>query len=342
MSKDISVPADWLPRFEDAEARLGEIILGQARTIRLILLSVLARGHVLLAGDVGTGKTTLLRAVARTIGGPYARIEGTVDLLPTDLVYDAHLDDAGQPRIEPGPVLSRGEDLSIFFFNEINRARPQVHSLLLRLMAERSLMAFRREYHFPHLQVFADRNQIERDETFELPAAARDRFMMEIAVPLPARREDQISLAFETRFHDTDSLIAQIPVGLLPYQSINGLAREIQDGVHTSEALQHYVFALCDALRDPVAAGLTVEGADMSRLVRGGVSPRGMQALVRTARAAAWADGRDAVLPQDVREIFEPVMAHRTFLGPAFEPRRDTLVPALIRAAFDAIPVPAE
>lgn len=333
---------DWRERFHNTEAELNGIILGQKQVIRLILLSVLARGHVLLAGDVGTGKTTLLRAVARALGGPFARIEGTIDLLPSDLIYEAHLDVDGRPRIEPGPVLSHGEDLSVFFFNEINRARPQVHALLLRLMAERSLTAFRSEHRFPHLQVFADRNQIERDETFELPAAARDRFMIEIPVLLPETREDRIALAFETRFHDTDTLIGEVTEGSLPYRGLNALARDIQNSVHASEALQLYVFALCDALRNPQAAGLVVEDADTARLVRGGVSPRGMQALVRVARVAAWADGRDAVLPQDVREVFQPVMAHRTFLGPAYEPRREELVPALIHAAFDKIPVPSK
>lgn len=333
---------DWRARFHDAEAELQGIILGQDRVIRLILLSVLARGHVLLVGDVGTGKTTLLRAVARALGGPYSRVEGTVDLLPSDLIYDAHLDADGRPRIEPGPVLSRGEDLSVFFFNEINRARPQVHALLLRLMAERSLTAFRAEHLFPYLQVFADRNLIERDETFELPAAARDRFMMEIPVLLPETRENRIALAFETRFHDTDALIEKVTEGLLPYRELNALARSIQDSVHASEALQRYVFALCDALRDPQAAGIEMDDADVTRLVRGGASPRGMQALVRVARTAAWAEGRDAVLPEDVRGVFESVMGHRTFLGRAYEPRREVLVPALVRAAIDKIPVPSQ
>lgn len=333
--------SDWRARFRDAEAALNGVILGQTRTVRLLLISALCRGHVLLAGDVGTGKTTVLRAMARALGGPYARVEGTVDLLPTDLIYSAHIAEDGRPRIEPGPVLEQGEDLAVFFFNEINRARPQVHALLLRLMAERSLSAFRRDYHFPHLQVFADRNQIERDETFELPAAARDRFLIEIAVDAPTAVADRVALAFDPRFHDTTTLIADVPQGILPYRGLNDLAATIQTGVHTSEALQRYVFDLCQALRDPVSAGLRLDGADVARLIRGGVSPRGMQYLVRAARACAWIEGRQAVLPQDVRSVLAPVMAHRIFLTPAYEPRRDTLVPALIDAALAKIAVPA-
>lgn len=331
--------SDWRARLADAEAGLNAVVLGQTRTIRLLLLSALCRGHVLLAGDVGTGKTTLLRAMARALGGPYARVEGTVDLLPTDLVYAAHIDEDGRPRIEPGPVLEQGEDLAVFFFNEINRARPQVHALLLRLMAEGSLTAFRREWHFPHLQVFADRNQIERDETFELPAAARDRFLMEIAVEAPTDPDARMALAFEPRFHDTTQLISAVPQGVLPYRGLNALAQAIQTGIHASPALQRYVHDLCETLRDPRA--LVIEGADTARLIRGGISPRGMQYLVRAARACAWAEGRDAVLPQDVRAVFASVMAHRIFLTPAHEPRRDRLVPALIEAAFARVPVPA-
>jgi MoxR-like ATPase len=329
----------WRASLLEAEAALNGVVLGQADTIRLLLISVLCRGHVLLAGDVGTGKTTLLRAMARALGGPYSRVEGTVDLLPTDLVYAAHIAEDGRLRIEPGPVLEQGEDLAVFFFNEINRARPQLHALLLRLMAERSLTAFRREWQFPHLQVFADRNQIERDETFELPAAARDRFLMEIPVEAPEDAADRMALAFEPRFHDATSLIEAVPRAVLPYRGLNELATAIQAGIHASPALQRYVFDLCTLIRDPAA--LQIAGADSGRLVRGGVSPRGMQYLVRAARACAWAEGRGAVLPQDVRTVFAPVMAHRIFLTPAHEPRRDRLVPALIEAAFAAVAVPS-
>src|SRR5690606_16397774 len=122
----------------------------------------------LLEGNVGYGKTMVLRAFARALGGEFERVEGTIDLMPGDLVYHTYVDAGGKPRIEPGPLLRHGERLTTFFFNEINRARPQVQSLLLRAMAERSVAAFGREFRFPHMIVFADRNRVEREETFEL------------------------------------------------------------------------------------------------------------------------------------------------------------------------------
>ena len=125
------------------------------------------------------------------LGGDFARIEGTIDLMPNDLIYYTYISAEGRPAVEPGPLIEHGEDLAIFFFNEINRARPQVHSLLLRVMAERSVSAFNREFRFPHLLVFADRNRVEREETFEISSAARDRFMMEVTIDAPASDEDR-------------------------------------------------------------------------------------------------------------------------------------------------------
>ena len=331
----------WRTRALAAEAAIGQVIIGQQSVIRLILTAIFCRGHVLLEGNVGVGKTTLLRAVARAIGGPFTRVEGTVDMMPSDFLYTAFIGEDGRPRVEPGPVLEHGEGLAVFFFNEINRARPQVHSLLLRLMAERRVNAFQAEHHFPHLQVFADRNQIERDETFELPAAARDRFFMEIGVAMPEAPADRRALAFDTRYHDVDALVAEVPTETLPYRELDDTARHIQEAVATSEALEAYVFALWEALRRPEVAGIEIEGVDTARLIRGGASPRGISALVRAARATAWLEGRDMVLPEDVRAVFVPVMVHRTFLSPVYESRRDEIMPALIDAVFASVPAPA-
>lgn len=335
-----STLADWRERALAFERAVARVVLGQERVIRLLAICVFARGHVLLEGDVGVGKTTLLKAMARAIGGAYARVEGTVDLMPTDLVYDARIAEDGRPRIDPGPLLKRGGDLSIFFFNEINRARPQVHSLLLRLMAEGTVSAFGREEHFPHLQVFADRNRVEREETFELPAAARDRFFMEVQVAAPAEREARRALIFDPRFHDTDRLVAEVPEALLEHRQLGEIARLIQERVHASPAITDYTLALWDAVRRPHQAGIRLADVRMERLVQGGASPRGLSFLVRAARVRAWLEGRDVIVPEDLRAVFPEVMAHRIFFDPVYEMRREAIAGALCKAAFETVPVP--
>jgi MoxR-like ATPase len=330
----------WRVRAANFEAEVAKAVVGQERVIRLLTIALFARGHVLLEGDVGVGKTTLLRAAARCVGGAYERIEGTIDLMPGDLVYHTYLAEDGRPRVEEGPVLRAGEDLAIFFFNEINRARPQVHSLLLRLMAERSVSAFNREFRFPHLVVFADRNRVEREETFELPAAARDRFLMEISIATPSDEATRRALAFDTRFHDGDRLIGALEEGILAYDQLNDVARAIQTEIKTSEALERYVLALWQAVRSPGDAGIEIPGVDTSRLVAAGASPRGLSYLVRAARVAAWLDGRSMAVPEDVRAVFYETMAHRIFFEPVYELRRDSVARELIDALFETVAVP--
>src|SRR5690349_24618241 len=188
---------DWRQRALRIEDAVGRAVVGQGATLRMINVALFARGHVLLEGDVGVGKTTVLRAFARAVGGAFERVEGTVDLMPGDMVYHAYVDAEGRPRIEPGPLLRHGERLATFFFNEINRARPQVQSLLLRAMAERSVFAFDREYRFPYMTVFADRNKVEKEETFELAAAARDRFMFDLNMSTPDDATARRALVFD-------------------------------------------------------------------------------------------------------------------------------------------------
>ncbi len=335
-----SAGSDFAERARLFESEIEQVVVGQSRAIKLLTIAIIAHGHVLLEGDVGVGKTTLLRAAARGLGGAYERVEGTIDLMPTDLIYHTYLDEDGRPRVEPGPVLRNGSELSIFFFNEINRARPQVHSLLLRLMAERSVSAFNKEYTLPHMLVFADRNRIEREETFELPAAARDRFFMEIGISAPGDPETSKALAFDPRYHDTDALISQVPEGILDHLRLPEISRDIQQSVKASEAIQSYVVNLWKAARNPAAAGIEIDGVDMTRLVQGGPSPRGMSYLIRAARAAAWLDGRAAIMPEDVRGVFKEVMAHRIFFQPVYELRRDMIAPALCKSLFDFVPVP--
>ncbi len=155
-------------------------------------------------------------------------------------------------------MIRYGSDLTVFFFNEINRARPQVHSLLLRLMAERSISAFNREYQFPYLLVFADRNRIEREETFELPAAARDRFLMEISIATPTDPGVRRQLAFDPRFHDSDQLIEAIREGMVDHRALPALSAAIQRSIETSPDLERYTLDLWQAVREPGSAGIEI------------------------------------------------------------------------------------
>jgi MoxR-like ATPase len=230
--------------------------------------------------------------------------------------------------------------LSVFFFNEVNRARPQVHSLLLRVMAERSVTAFNREHHFPHLLVFADRNRVEKEETFEIPSAARDRFLMELHIETPSDPALRRRLMFDPRFHDVGRLIDTIRPGILPYAQIGDIARTIQHEVQASEALQNYALNLWEATRKPTAFGIQLDGVEMNRLILAGASARGMSLLMRAARCAAWLAGRGHVLPEDVQAVFRETVAHRIFFTPVYEMRREAIIGELIGQIMGKVAAP--
>ena len=335
-----SLLQDWRTRALQVEQEVGRAVIGQAETLRLINVALFARGHVLLEGDVGVGKTTVLRAFSRAIGGAFERVEGTVDLMPGDLIYHTFVDAEGRPRIEPGPLLRHGERLATFFFNEINRARPQVQSLLLRAMAERSVSAFNREYRFPHMTVFADRNRIEREETFELASAARDRFMFELRMVTPADREVRRALALDTAFHDADRLIETVSPGILPWQELNHIAAAIQTGVTASVALEDYVLDLWQATHTPAKFGIAIDGVDINRLMLAGASPRGISALMRAARVVAWLDERTYLTPEDIAAVLPSALGHRIFFTPVYELQHAQIADAFVAQLTARIAAP--
>lgn len=340
MDRNDALLEDWRARALAIESEVARAVIGQERTIRLLNTAVFARGHVLLQGDVGVGKTTLLRAFAHVLGGDFARVEGTIDLMPGDLVYYTYISAEGRPAVEHGPLIRHGEELAIFFFNEINRARPQVHSLLLRVMAERSVSAFNREFRFPHLLVFADRNRVEREETFEISSAARDRFMMEVTIDAPASDADRARLMFDPRFHDTDRLVGTLRPAMLAYRELNAVGEAIQSSIGASEALQRYALGLWRATAVPAEYGVRLSDLDVSQLMLAGASPRGMSMLLRAARVTAWLAGRAYVAPEDVQAVFVETLAHRLCYQPVYEMRRGEISGPLMAGILQQVAAP--
>ena len=332
--------AKWRKLALNLEGEINKVIVGQEKPIRLITNAIFSRGHVLLEGDVCVGKTTILKAFSRLIGGGYERIEGTIDLMPNELIYHTYLGEDGKPRVSDGPVLKSGEDLSIFFFNEINRARPQVHSLLLRIMAERTLSAFNKEYKFPHLLVFADRNQVEKEETFEIPSAARDRFMMEIPIVIPQQDEIMTNLVFDTKFHDADTLIEGAKADLLKYDQLNKLSEDIQDNITASSKLKEYALNLWKSTSNPELYGLKISDIDIKILIISGASPRGISMMMKCARVNAWMNDRTSLIPEDIHSIFHETIAHRLVFNPVYELRRTEIARELTDQILNKVAAP--
>ena len=331
---------DWRDYAEKIQTDANNNILGQEKAVRLIVISLFARGHVLLEGGVGVGKTTLLQIITKLIGGEYERVEGTVDLMPNDIIYHASINSDGKPSISNGPLLKKGEDLSIFFFNEINRARPQVHSLLLRAMAEKSISAFNKDVYLPNMVVFADRNQVEKNETFELPAAARDRFMMEISIQAPKDKELRDSIIFNSKFQNTAKLVGDIPTPKFDCKELNEVSEVIQDSIQASEHIKNYVENLWLATENPKKFGINIKDVDMDDFIIAGASPRGMIMLIKAAKVNAWLSNRIYIEPIDINDIFHEVMAHRLVLSRIYENNRIKLLREFSNEILLKVPTP--
>ena len=339
-NSSIQSTQEWRGYAEKIQSDGNNYILGQKKAIRLIVISLFARGHVLLEGGVGVGKTTLLQIITKLIGGQYERVEGTVDLMPNDIIYHASINEEGKPSISNGPLLKKGEDLSIFFFNEINRARPQVHSLLLRAMAEKSITAFNKDIHLPNMVVFADRNQVEKNETFELPAAARDRFMMEISIQAPEDKELRDSIIFDTKFQNTYKLIEGIPSPKFDCKELNSISEAIQNNIQAGEHIKNYVENLWLATENPRKFDIELKDVDMDDFIEAGASPRAMIMLIKAAKVNAWLSNREYIEPTDINDIFHEVMAHRMVINKIYDNNRIELLKEFSNEILLKVPTP--
>jgi MoxR-like ATPase len=280
--------------------RLASTVLGSGDAARLLLTALLARGHVLIEGAPGIGKTTLAHTLASSIGGVFKRVQFTPDLLPADLLgFSLYRMDRGEFEFIPGPVFS-----NCLLADEINRASPRVQSALLESMNEGrvSLDGVTRTLPEPFL-VIATRNDTDATGTFPLPEPQLDRFLLSIAMDLPeAAVQSRILMAHAH---------GEIPAGdglapLIATAEILDLRKAVA-ALPISQAIADYITALCQTLR-------RLAGAEHS------VSIRASLAILQAARATAFLEGAAAVHPDHVQEVFPAVMRHRAGIDGGDDP----------------------
>jgi len=292
---------------------IGGIVLGKDTQVRLALACLLARGHLLIEDLPGVGKTMLAHALARALGLAFQRIQFTSDMLPADIVGVAVYDrDAGGFKFHPGPIFSQ-----VILADEVNRATPKTQSALLEAMEEHQVTTEGETRALPEpFFVIATQNPLEQVGTFPLPESQLDRFLMRLELGYPDREAERALLGGADR---RDMLGTLEPV-MSPAELVE-LQGEVKD-VHVAPALLDYVQALVEHTRrapDYVA----------------GLSPRASLALVHAARAWAYIEGRDKVIPEDVQAILPGVATHR--LRPAHDSQRRVDVGAQL---VTAVPIP--
>ncbi|MCC7367060.1 MAG: MoxR family ATPase [Chloroflexi bacterium] len=312
------------PRALDAEIApilrsIAQVVVGKAEAVEHTLVAVLAGGHLLVEDVPGVGKTTLARSLARSIGGSFARIQCTPDLLPSDVTGVHVLDQKGGGFVfQQGPIFA-----NIVLVDELNRATPRTQAALLEAMEERqvTLEGATRPLPSPFL-VIATQNPIELEGTFPLPEAQLDRFLLRLRIGYPSERDEQ---ALIDRFASATPLDEVHPV--MDLQRLIGLIRAVRD-IRVEPTIRNYVVALVRATREHTA-------------IRLGASPRATLALYHAAQALAAVRGRTYVVPDDVKALAGPVLGHRLLLTSQARLRGRTEL-SVLDEIVSATPVPVE
>ncbi len=276
----------------DLTENIGKVIVGKKQQIEKVLVALLAGGHVLLEDVPGTGKTTLAKSLAKSVGCDFSRVQFTPDLLPADIVGMRIYNQAeGTFSFVKGPAFT-----NILLADEINRATPRTQSALLECMEERQITEGGVTYPLDRpFFVIATQNPVETQGTFPLPEAQLDRFLMRLSLGYPNREEALVMLE---RFHSSQPL--ETVEAVAQGENIREAAALIRE-CRVSKDVMDYMAALCEGARDPGK-------------VRLGPSPRALLALMRCCQALAAIRGRDYVIPDDVKELAVPVLAHRIIL----------------------------
>ncbi len=288
--------SDLQTAVEKIRHALSDIVVGQQKTIDLIIVAILADGHVLLEGVPGIAKTLMAKLVARSLDADFARLQFTPDLMPSDVLGTSAFNlKSSEFEFKPGPVFS-----NIILIDEINRAPAKTQASLFEVMEERQVSIDGQTYPMeePYL-VLATQNPIEQEGTYRLPEAQLDRFFFKISMDYPSLEEEQLILERHASFAGADPLTAVKPV--LSPAEILAFRGQVNQLVIEKPVL-HYIAKIVEATRHEGSFYL-------------GASPRASLALLRGSRALAAIQGRDFVTPEDVKFLCAPVLSHRVILS---------------------------
>jgi len=298
-------------------ANVEKVIVGKREAIEMVLVALLCEGHVLIEDVPGVGKTMLARAIAASLGLSFKRLQCTPDLLPNDITGVSVFNQKTREfEFRPGPAF-----VHVLLADEINRATPRTQSALLEAMGERQVTVDGVTYPLPRpFIVLATQNPIEYEGTFPLPEAQLDRFLLRLSLGYPDAEEERRILRRLQREHPIESL-GQVVEG----EALPDLARQVWE-VHVDETVETYVVRLVQATREHPDLAL-------------GASPRGSLALFKTAQALAALQGRDYVLPDDVKRMAPLTLTHRLLLKPESSLRGRT-AGQVLREVLESVPLP--
>ena len=294
-----------------------KVIVGKAEPVAFSLIAVICKGHVLIEDVPGVGKTVLTKAIARSIGCTFKRIQFTPDLLPSDVTgVSIYNQKTANFEFRPGPIMAQ-----IVLADEINRATPKTQSALLEAMEEAQLTVDGATYKLPDpFMVMATQNPIEYEGTFPLPEAQLDRFMMNITLGYP-RPQDEMNILDSHQFHHPLDDLAQI----MSAEELVQIQQQVRS-IHVDPSIREYIVSLAGATRSHNSIYL-------------GASPRGSLALFRASQALAAIRGRGYVIPDDVKLLAKTTLAHRIIVTPAARVRGITSA-AILEEILQTVPVP--
>jgi MoxR-like ATPase len=298
---------------------IQKVIVGKDDIIDLALIAILTNGHLLLEDVPGTGKTTLAKTIAASLGCTFRRVQFTPDLLPSDVTGIYFYNQKEQAfEFRAGPIFSQ-----ILLADEINRATPRTQSALLEAMQERQVTVDIATHNLPRpFLVLATQNPVELEGTFPLPEAQLDRFIMKVAIGYPSNAEENDILL---RFERQDPLESLAKV--VEPEEIVAMQNQVRD-VRVEESVRHYIIAVCRATRDHEDIEL-------------GASPRATMALYQTCKARAAIHGRNFVIPDDVKIMAPYVLTHRLIVNPQTR-LRGRKPEGIIHDVVETVPVPVE